>query len=74
MENIEHIHIFKTNICTDADKQIINELLNADTGIQTWSLDTEDEDKVLRVVSCTLQQQQIINIINSKGYICCELV
>lgn len=74
MENIEHIHIFKTNICTDADRQAICELLEGESAIQTWSLDTEDEDKVLRVVSCTLQQQQIINIINSKGYICCELI
>ncbi|QKJ29910.1 hypothetical protein HQ865_09125 [Mucilaginibacter mali] len=74
MENFDHIHIFKTNICTDVDRQTIHELLDGDVAIEGWTLDTEDEDKVLRVVSCTLQQQQIIDRINSKGYICCELI
>lgn len=74
MENFDHIHIFKTNICTTADKQAIHELLDGDVAVEEWTLDTEDEDKVLRVVSCTLQQQQIIDRINSKGYICCELI
>lgn len=74
MENFDHIHIFKTNIGTDAGRQAIQGLMDGDDAIEAWSLDTEDEDNVLRVVSCTLQQQQIIDRVNSAGYICCELI
>ncbi|MES2274849.1 MAG: hypothetical protein V4592_02425 [Bacteroidota bacterium] len=74
MENFDHIHIFKTNIQSAADKQILHELLGNDEAIQEWSVDTEDEDCVLRVVTFTLNQYQIIDLLNSKGFLCCELI
>lgn len=74
MLDFNHIHIFKTNICTPTDKQVIHELLDEDAAIQEWSVDTDDEDRVLRVVTAELNQNQIIDLINSKGYLCCELI
>jgi hypothetical protein len=74
MENLAHILIFKTNIHSPNDKQNICNLFTANESIQEWSVDTEDEDCVLRVVTATLNAHQIINLINSRGYICCELI
>lgn len=74
MANFNHIHIFKTNICTETDRQAIHELLDSHSTIQEWSVDTDDEDRVLRVVTSELNQHQIIDLINSKGYLCCELI
>jgi hypothetical protein len=74
MENFDHILLFKTNIKSDIDKEVICALLDDDEAIQEWSVDTEDEDCVLRVVTFTLNHYQIINLINTKGYLCCELI
>lgn len=74
MENFDHILLFKTNIKSETDKEIICALLDGDEAIQEWSVDTEDEDCVLRVVTFTLNHYQIINLINTKGYLCCELI
>ena len=74
MENFDHILLFKTNIKSETDKETICALLDGDEAIQEWSVDTEDEDCVLRVVTFTLNHYQIINLINTKGYLCCELL
>lgn len=73
MESFDHILLFKTNIKTETDKLAIRVLLDCDDRIQQWSIDIEDEDCVLRVVTFTLSHYQIMELINSRGYICCEL-
>jgi len=70
----KNVLVFKTNIRTETDTQIVKELLSAKDQIIQWSIDTEDKDCVLRVVSSHLAADHIIELINKKGYQCHELV
>lgn len=68
------IHIFKTNIETNTDVNFIKILLNSDPKINQWSIDLEDIDRVLRIeANKSLNKQDIIDKIKSKGFICREL-
>lgn len=73
MENFDHILIFKTDIKTKADKELVRSLLDNDEAIHCWNVDQEDIDCVLRVISYTLKPTQIIERIKCSGYECCEL-
>ena len=73
MENFDHILLFKTNISCDEDKALLGAILDNHAGVQQWSVDMEDEDCVLRIISGSLSHQDIINLINNHGYDCCEL-
>ena len=73
MENFKDILLFKTNISCDADKQLLHRLFDNNPDIQRWTIDMEDSDCVLRIVSRTLTQGQIIELIHHHGYQCCEL-
>jgi len=72
MENLNDILLFKTNFVTEADKKVLGNLLK-EAGINNWHIDCEDCDRVLRIVSGTLQHQTIIKLITDSGYQCCEL-
>lgn len=74
MENLNHILIFKTNIGCEEEKQLLHTIFDNNSHIQSWSIDMEDTDCVLRIVSYTLSQNEIIEIINHHGYQCCELI
>lgn len=69
----EHIHIFKTNIKTPADKQKLQPILGAHQHINEWSVDMDDVDCVLRVISPTLNRENIIELVCMQGYQCSEL-
>lgn len=73
MEIFEHILLFKTNINCDSDKQLLHTLLDTDHAVESWSIDMEDEDCVLRIVSPTISHRQIIQLLNNHGHQCCEL-
>jgi hypothetical protein len=73
MENPDHILLFKTDIKTDADKLILQAVLNKEERIDKWNIDMNDVDCVLRVISCTMKHQHVIDIIKQHGYECCEL-
>ena len=73
METLDHIHVFRTNLgklCRNCEAA---KILNSLTEITQWSIDAEDADCVLRVVSEKLRPRTIINIIKSLGYECAEL-
>ncbi|CAD0005703.1 hypothetical protein [Flavobacterium chungangense] len=70
MENIQNILVFATNIRTVNDKQLISCTLNENSEIHQWNIDQEDIDCVLRVVSETLSEEQIINIVNRHNFNC----
>lgn len=68
-----NLHIFKTDIgklCTNCE---VHKALNANGEIQEWSIDAEDKDCVLRVVSFTLTPGEIITLITGLGHKCAEL-
>lgn len=71
--DLHKIHIFKTNIDNIYPDCAINTTLGNHKDIQQWSVDCEDVDRVLRVVSETLQPEVIIGIINELGHECQEL-
>lgn len=71
--DLTHILIFKTNINTEADKLRIQELVTGLPLVEDLSIDIDDIDRVLRVVSHEMKAQQIINLINNAGYKCQEL-
>jgi hypothetical protein len=72
-ESIENIHVFKTNIATEADSHVIRNVLDRHKKIEKWSIDINDTDKVLRIVSCSIHPTEIIELINNNGYQCHEL-
>jgi hypothetical protein len=71
--DLHKIHIFKTNIDKIYPDCAINTTLGNHKDIKQWSVDCEDVDRVLRVVSETLQPEVIIGIINELGHECQEL-
>ncbi|WP_317896650.1 hypothetical protein [Aurantibacillus circumpalustris] len=73
MENLTHILIFKTNIKSEEDKTHIAEFLSNNGDIEEWSVDCDDIDCVLRIVSHKLDAEGIIKLINQKGFRCEEL-
>jgi hypothetical protein len=73
VENFDHILLFKTNIKCNDGKQLLHTLLSNSPDIKCWSIDMEDADCVLRIVSYTLSHTQIIELIQHHGYQCCEL-
>lgn len=70
---MQHILIFKTNIATAEDRSKVALLLNGQPFIETWTVDIEDVDCVLRVVAAEPVPQHIIALINASAYECAEL-
>lgn len=74
MENqVENILVFATNIKTESNKQTISKILNDHSEILQWSLDLEDIDCVLRIVSDTLSEKQIITLLDNENFECTAL-
>jgi len=74
MKNIlQNILIFATNIRTETDKKNISVVLNKNPAIQQWNIDQEDVDCVLRIVSETLSEKEIIKLIESQDFKCTTL-
>ncbi|RED23684.1 hypothetical protein BD847_2747 [Flavobacterium cutihirudinis] len=71
--DLNTIHIFKTNISAIESNCPAHYALNNHQNIAQWSVDCEDVDCVLRVVSETLKPQEIIKIISDLGFECQEL-
>lgn len=52
--NFNHILLFKTNISSHKGKQLLHTILDKHPAVQCWSIDMEDSDHVLRIISETL--------------------
>lgn len=68
-----NILILKTNLITEEDRLKIKPLLDNNPLIKEWSVDTEDVDKILRVVTPEMNELQLIGLIEQNGYQCYEL-
>lgn len=62
--------MFKTDINSASLIESVKPLLNSCQYISDWSIDIEDIDNVLRIISVELSENEIIEIIKSKGFIC----
>ena len=67
--NIEHILLFKTNIRSEGDKRYIGKIME-EHRIEEWTVDLDDIDCVLRIVSPTLKLEEVINLVMNSGYHC----
>jgi hypothetical protein len=65
-----NVHVFKTDIDSDSLIESVKPILNSNQYISDWSIDIEDIDNVLRIVSAELLENEIIKIIKSKGFSC----
>lgn len=70
--NGSSVLLFKTNIRTESDKQFMTQLMQ-EHEINQWTVDQEDVDCVLRIVSNDLQLNDVITLVNQHGYLCEEL-
>lgn len=73
MANLDHIHVFKTDIISEAELRSIRSIMDTHPGIESWSVDLTDDDKVLRVVARQLCPQDIIELIRQHGFDCADL-
>lgn len=67
-----NVLLFKTNIRTASDKELMTQLMEQHK-INQWTVDQEDVDCVLRIVSNELQLNDVIALVNQHGYHCEEL-
>lgn len=71
MENsLQNILVFATNIRTESDRQNISVVLNRIPAILQWNIDQEDIDCVLRIITETLSEEEIINGLKEEGFKC----
>jgi hypothetical protein len=72
LDSNSQILVFSTSIDSHETKQEVLNFLNAHERIHEASLDLEDSDKVLRVVTdlCT---DEIADLLLSQGHTCTEL-
>lgn len=73
MEIQPQILIFKTNIQTCEQKEMIGALLDKHTQIVSWTIDQEDEDCVLRVVGLEISIHEVVALVNAQHMACSEL-
>lgn len=66
------ILLFRTDIEQLTDE--LQSLLNAHHSVQRWSIDTEDVDRVLKIVGDDVNGEQIVGGLLSLGHICEELI
>ncbi len=71
METLNDIHIFKTNI-NKPDLAEIHRIFDR-AGITRWTVDMEDCDLVLRVVSDQWSENEIGLLVSQHGFLCAPL-
>jgi hypothetical protein len=64
------VNVFKTDINSASLMESVKPLLNSNQYISDWSIDIEDIDNVLGIISVELLENEIIQIIKSKRFIC----
>jgi hypothetical protein len=70
---IENIRIFVTNIHTVQEFERIKPVLDLHKEIEEWNIDMEDVDRVLRVTTTKMTDEEIIGLLSQFGVICREL-
>lgn len=62
--------VFSTSVQESADLAKISGPLNKLIGKDQWTVDLDDEDKVLRVVCVPGKQPEIVRLFNKYGFAC----
>jgi len=69
-KNLTMIGIFRTNINTLQDKDKVIDEIRANFSVVACSVDIDDCDRVLRIVSPQLGEEAIIAFVQRLGYHC----
>lgn len=72
-DNFEHIFIYRSSIMTADDKRSVKDILDRHPMVDKWSVDLDDCDRVLRVISSQMTSKKIMELIGLCGYTCEEL-
>jgi hypothetical protein len=72
-QHTDHIHVFKSNINSEADADYIRPALDNNPKIECWSVDLNDPDFVLRIVAPHITKPEIVKLVGLLGYECSEL-
>jgi hypothetical protein len=72
-QSISNILVFQTKVANAAELSRLAEILDTSPAIQGWTLDQQDVDKVLRVISEELQPDDIVQLLSGHGLYCREL-
>jgi len=67
------ILIFETNVDTLKDEKKVKALFNGTSGIKSWSIDRQDEDKILRIEALDTSPKLIEGLLRNAGYHCLQL-
>lgn len=63
--------VFKTNLRLKKDLRQVSAVLNSEPGILKWNVDQADVDKVLRIETTKLTEEDVITLVTGAGF-CCE--
>lgn len=63
--------VFKTNLRLKKDLRQVSIVLNNTPGILKWNVDQVDVDKVLRIETIQLTEEDVITLVTGAGF-CCE--
>lgn len=69
-----NILVFKTNLIDEGHVEQLKPSLDLHPGIIKWNVDLHDCDKVLRIVSPSLEAGEIESLVAGAGYQCEELI
>ncbi len=67
------VFVFRTDINTDENIKDIAGQLNSMRGVHKWSVDLDDHEKILRVVSGGATADEVAGAVKKKNYFCEEL-
>jgi copper chaperone len=66
--NEKETFIFKTNINCSGCVAKITPILDAKDGIETWTVDTTNRDKILSVAPNGISKKEIIDTVQKAGF------
>jgi hypothetical protein len=65
--------VFKTSVQNHENVKQLAPLLNGLAGHGKWNFALDDGDRILRIVSASVQPHQAIQLLSFQGFICEEL-
>lgn len=66
--NEKETFVFKTNINCGGCVAKVTPVLDTANGIETWTVDTTNRDKILSVTSCGITENEIMDTVQKAGF------
>ncbi|WP_374163764.1 hypothetical protein [Arcticibacter sp. MXS-1] len=70
---MKKILVFSTDLSSPSQVGTVHQVLSEVAGIKKWTVDLQDSDRVLRVVSWTVSAQHIERLLQSLGFRCLQM-